>query len=110
MKTTTKLWIGLGILVILTPLGLLAKGTPWGEWASEELKAMLGFVPEGLKGLENIWSALMKGYNLPGWDSPLKSALGYILSAILGVGLVVAVSFLFGKLLSSKNGKGQNEA
>src|SRR3990170_7350023 len=82
------LWIGLIILIILTPLGLLAKGTAWGEWASEELIALLGYVPEGLKGLEGLWTSLMPDYNIPGFDSPVKSALGYVISAALGSALI----------------------
>ena len=37
MKTTTKLWIGLGVLAIASPLGLylpdtFKAGEAWGEW------------------------------------------------------------------------------
>ncbi|MBI3398963.1 MAG: cobalt transporter CbiM [Deltaproteobacteria bacterium] len=92
------LWIALIILIILTPLGLLAKGAAWGEWASEELIALLGYVPEGLKGLEGLWSSIMPGYNIPGFNSPVKSAAGYIISAALGSGLIVLIIYLTGKI------------
>lgn len=36
-------------LAILTPLGLLTQNPAFGEWTEEEIKKMLGFVPEGLK-------------------------------------------------------------
>src|SRR5277367_535178 len=29
-----KLWLGLGVLLILTPLGILAVGSAWGEWSA----------------------------------------------------------------------------
>ena len=32
------LWIGLAVLMIATPLGLLAAGTAWGEWGVEDFK------------------------------------------------------------------------
>jgi len=109
MKTATKLWIGLTVLILLTPLGLLAGGTAWGEWASEELRQLLGYVPEGLARLEGIWKSLLPDYSIPGWESPLKSSLGYILSAAIGVGAVVAATFLLGRFFSS-GGRGRDEA
>ena len=29
------LWIGLAVLIVLVPLGLLAPGTAWGEWGAQ---------------------------------------------------------------------------
>ncbi len=92
------LWIALIILIILTPLGLLAKGTAWGEWASEELIALLGYVPEGLKDLEGVWTSLMPDYNIPGFDSRAKSALGYVISAAAGSSIIVLIIYLAGKI------------
>ena len=37
--------IGLALLIILAPLGLLAVGETFGEWGPEEIKEKLGFVP-----------------------------------------------------------------
>lgn len=85
------LWIFLGILVILTPLGLLAPGTAWGEWGSEQLKEIgLGFVPQGLQRLEGIWNAAFAGYSFPG----LGENAGYILSAVLGVSIILVVFWI----------------
>ena len=33
------LWAGMGVLILLTPIGVLAPGTAWGEWGGEELEA-----------------------------------------------------------------------
>jgi len=96
------LWVGLGILILLTPLGLIASGTAWGEWASKELQSILGYAPEGLKKLEGLWPSLIADYNLPGWDSPFMSALGYILSAVIGVGLIVLITFLTSRFLPAE--------
>lgn len=103
MKRSAKLWIGLAILVVLTPLGIIASGTAWGEWTKEELKKMLGFVPAGLDKVSDTWKALFEGYGFKGWDTPFMKFLGYTLSAVIGVAVIIIVSFILGKLLSSKN-------
>lgn len=73
-------------LVAATPLGLLATGDAWGEWATEDLAEMVGYAPAGLAdGWE--WSSLMPDYSvgaLPEW-------VGYILSAVIGVALLVII-------------------
>lgn len=55
-KSQKKLWIGLFILTLLTPLGVILPekfkaGGAWGEWGPEELEKLVGYVPEGLKRL-----------------------------------------------------------
>ena len=35
---TRRLWLGLAVLMIATPLGLLAAGMAWGEWGVEDFK------------------------------------------------------------------------
>jgi cobalt/nickel transport system permease protein len=95
-------WALIGILIILTPLGLIASGVAWGEWSSEELQSLLGYVPEGLKRLEGIWQyTFMADYNLPGWHTPFMTALGYILSGFIGVGVIVSIAFLASRFLSA---------
>lgn len=97
-KSSKKLWAFIGIMVVLTPLGLLASGVTWGEWSSEELKSILGYIPQELRRLESIWQhSLMADYKLPGWDSSFMTALGYILSAIVGVGIIVGIAFLMSR-------------
>lgn len=92
------LWIVVAVLVILTPLGLLAPGTAWGEWGSEQLQGMgLGFVPKGLHAMEGMWNAMFPNYSFPG----LGENAGYILSAILGV-LLIAIVFWILTLLGRK--------
>lgn len=90
------LWLALGLLVVLSPLGLLAEGAAWGEWAPEELEGMLGFVPAGSHSLSGIWQAPLPDYGLGG----LPPSVGYVLSAIVGVGCVLGVTWLLGRWLS----------
>jgi cobalt/nickel transport system permease protein len=93
------LWVGLAVLIVATPLGLLAPGTAWGEWGSDEFANMgLNFVPQGLAQLENLWGAPLAGYELPVLGN---ANLGYILSAALGILLVALVVWLFTTLLTS---------
>jgi cobalt/nickel transport system permease protein len=93
-----RLWAVLVVLAIVSPLGLLAPGTAWGEWGKEELAKMgLKAIPEGIAQLSVIWGAPLQGYNLPGLGN---SNLGYILSAFLGILIVSVVAWLFTKILT----------
>jgi cobalt/nickel transport system permease protein len=84
-------WIGLFALILITPIGLLAPGTAWGEWSRGELANLgLGYVPTGFDRWSSLWSAPLSGYDLPLLNN---SAAGYWLSALLGVGLILAVGF-----------------
>jgi hypothetical protein len=110
MMSTKKLWWGLVLLILICPLGLflpeaLKSGPAWGEWSLQEIEKMLGFIPKGLKKVSDLWSAPVPDYNLKGWEGQglAKSSLGYIISAGLGVGIIVLVTFLLGKVLSKKN-------
>jgi cobalt/nickel transport system permease protein len=85
--TARKLWLGLGVLLILTPLGILAVGSAWGEWSAKDFRNP----PRGLQQLSSLWSAPLSGYA----PSFIPSAsFGYLVSAMLGVGLIVFLSLL----------------
>ncbi len=93
------LWIGLVALIVITPLGLLAPGTAWGEWGAEELtKLGLSFVPQGLAQLSGLWSAPMPDYDVPALGN---ANLAYILSAFIGILVTVGVVWLFSLLVTS---------
>jgi len=66
-KLYRNLAIGLILLIILAPIGLLAVGETFGEWGSEELKEKLGFVPLGLEKLTGILECAYAGLCLPRW-------------------------------------------
>jgi cobalt/nickel transport system permease protein len=101
------LWVGLVVLVVASPLGLLAPGTAWGEWGTEELSKMgLKAIPAGLEKLSTLWGAPLAGYDLPALGN---ANFGYILSAFLGIGITALVVWLFLLLLTSGSGaKTQN--
>ncbi len=95
------LWAGLALLLLLTPLGALAPGTAWGEWSGAQLKVALGYVPGDLGRLSGTWDAAMAGYATPGVGNTF---VGYLLAGIVGVVLVVGVSWGAAVLLARRHG------
>jgi cobalt/nickel transport system permease protein len=92
------LWIGLLVLVLASPLGLLAPGTAWGEWGTQQLRARgLATIPAGLQQLSGLWGAPLAGYRL---RSLGNASLGYILSAALGILVIAVVAWLFSLLVT----------
>lgn len=83
------------VLIILTPLGLLAKATAWGEWGPQEIKNIAGFVPAGIKNGFSF-NAIMPGYAISG----IPIIAGYILSAIAGTAILIII---FKFISSAKN-------
>ena len=94
------LWIGLAALIVIAPVGLLAPGTAWGEWGTEELTSLgLSFIPRGMEKLSSFWSAPLPDYDLPSLGN---ANLAYILSAVVGILVVVIVVWLFTMLVTVK--------
>ncbi|MEI6131451.1 MAG: cobalt transporter CbiM [Bacillota bacterium] len=80
-KQKTKAIYGLiFVLVCLTPVGLLATGTAWGEWDL------------GKSGGLNF-KAILPDYALNG----LPEVAGYILSAVAGVAILIIIFKILGK-------------
>ena len=106
MKITTKFWIGLIILIVLSPLGLFLPeyfkaGAAWGEWGAEEIKDLVGYIPQGLEKLSRLWNAPIPDYAFKGWEEKGLTHLSfaYIISAILGIAITVILIFVIGKVL-----------
>jgi len=109
MKTTNKLWIGLIILIVLCPIGLILPdhfkaGAAWGEWGAEEMQGLVGYIPKGLEKLSSLWSAPMPDYAFKGWEEKGIGhlSIAYIASAVIGIGITVLGVFLIGKILAKK--------
>ncbi|MDO8671445.1 MAG: cobalt transporter CbiM [Dehalococcoidia bacterium] len=90
------LWAGLAAMILLTPLGLMATGTAWGEWNSADLLLAIGFVPKGMVALENVWNAPLSDYEVAG----LGLTTGYMVSGLLGVVAIGLSMFMIGKWLA----------
>jgi cobalt/nickel transport protein len=108
MTITKKLWIGIGILALLSPLGLIlpalfGAGGAWGEWGIDTIQKIVGFVPEGMKRLADSGKAPLPGYAVPGQSKGLVyESFGYLVSAVIGIALAAFVMFLLAKLLLRK--------
>lgn len=89
--------IALVIIALLTPLGLLAPGGAEFEWGIGEVASQVGFVPAGMEALGDLWQlAPLREYSLPGLgdESGLAGqSAGYVLSAVIGIGLIFIVFF-----------------
>ncbi len=99
-KTVRNLGIGLLILIVFVPLGLLAVGETFGEWGTEELEEKLGFVPPGLEDLAPMWSAPIPDYAIPGDESQTGMVAAYYLSALLGVVISAGLLYFIGKKIA----------
>jgi len=91
-------------LVCLTPLGLIASGTAWGEWDVHGIKNImvggkaLGYVPKGMaKGFG--FNSFMSDYSLKG----IPHFAGYILSAVAGVSILIIVFKIVGTRVKDLN-------
>ena len=106
LATARKLWLALAALLILTPLGILAVGSAWGEWTARDFAdpqarreiaaashnlAPPSAAPRGLERLSAIWTAPLSRYA----PSFIRSAaFGYLVSAMVGVGLIIALGIV----------------
>ncbi len=96
-KALRPLWAFLAAFVLLTPIGLLASGTSWGEWSKAEISRLVGYVPAGM-GRINGWAGVMPRYTLPWASNGFESATLYVISAAFGSLGVVVIIFLWGRL------------
>ena len=109
-EATRRLWTRLALLMLLTPLGSLAVGTAWGEWAArdfsnsqmrQQIAAASGNVappaaqPQGLARISSLWSAPFPQYAPPFIRHP---AFGYVMSAMFGSGAILGAFLLIGWL------------
>jgi cobalt/nickel transport protein len=110
MTTTKKLWIGIVILTLLSPLGLIipalfGAGGAWGEWGLEEIKKLIGYAPQGMEKQGELWKAPLADYTVPGQAKGLfGESVGYVLTAVLGIALTAGVMYFFARMLARKNG------
>lgn len=95
--------VALLVLILLSPLGLLAEGTAWGEWGAEEIAelaetgAPLGYTPAGM----------LEGFSLGVWFpdyaiSGMPDSFAYILSAIIGTSLLIITFKLWSSFAAAK--------
>ncbi len=115
MNLVRKLWTGIAILAILTPLGLVlpklfGAGGAWGEWSIDELRRLLGFVPAGMEQSGQQWNAPLAGYAVSDRTGFFHEGLGYVLSALLGVAAVALVAGALVRILRRRNNRREQRA
>lgn len=101
---SSKFLYGLmGALIVATPLGLLAEGTAWGEWGTEEMAeltesgAPLGYTPAGmLDGFS--YEVMLPDYALEG----IPEVAAYLLSALIGTAMMVILFRLAANMVPAK--------
>lgn len=111
---TRKLWFGLAGLMLLSPLGLIAAGTAWGEWGAEDFAspearqaiamashnvAPPSAAPQGFARLASVWQAPIPDYAPSFMHS---ESFGYILSALFGCGLILLVCLIGSALVRKR--------
>lgn len=108
MKAYKKYIIFIGILIVLSPLGIIVPdlfkaGDAWGEWSVETVKEQIGIEPEGMKKDAAIYSAPVPDYNLGKEDDSLsKLSVNYIISGLIGTGIILILTFGTIKLIARK--------
>lgn len=103
-RSLRRLWMTVAFLMLLTPVGILAAGTAWGEWSASRFSTAEGRAgisassgnqplpdktPAGLERLATVWTAPIPAYAPPFIKS---TYFGYLLSATFGVGLLTLLS------------------
>jgi cobalt/nickel transport system permease protein len=107
-----RLWIAIAILLMLTPLGILAVGSAWGEWSPQDFSdaqtrqqiasasgnaAPPPHAPAGLARLSALWTAPLSRYA----PSFIRGAtFGYLASAMMGVGLIIVLALVLRVILA----------
>jgi hypothetical protein len=93
----------IAVLVIATPLGLLATGTAYGEWGGSELAQRIGYVPRGLARLGDLWAGVLPDYG----QSNATGAFGvimYVVSALIGLALLIGIAWLLVRVARRRGG------
>lgn len=110
-RSSRRLWAAVALLLIFTPLGILATGKAWGEWAPSDFvqadsRSQIAVAsqnaippatpPSGMTRLATVWTSPFPAY-APAF---VKSrTLGYLLSAMFGVGVCLLIALLAQRLL-----------
>ncbi len=118
-RSPRRLWLAVALLMMLTPLGILAAGKAWSEWSPAKFAMVgsqaqvaaaanvpTGTIPTGMQRLANLWTAPFPAY-APSFVK--SSTFGYLLSAMFGVGLLLSLSLLAQRHLERSRATGCSE-
>ena len=85
-----RLWVAVGALMLLTPLGILAAGTAWGEWSPAELAKNAPLTGRRSRRIAAAVESVDRTVSGVCADVCQSRGFGYLLSAMFGVGLLLA--------------------
>ncbi|KRT73698.1 MAG: cobalamin biosynthesis protein [Deltaproteobacteria bacterium CSP1-8] len=109
MREYRNLLIALGVMALLTPIGLylpqiLKAGAAWGEWGIHEVRKMVGYTPAGMEKTADTWKAPMPGYGPPGRGNIPSPTQGfyYLLSAFAGIVACGGAAYLLARWLTGR--------
>jgi cobalt/nickel transport system permease protein len=87
--------LGVGLMIVVSPVGLLAPGGAFGEDSPTNLnlaKYHLSAVPSGLQHYNSFWNhAIFSGYD---FGSDKHPAVGYVASAVVGIAVIGLAIFV----------------
>ena len=113
-RAIRPLLVGLAASMLITPLGILAVGSAWGEWSPHDLadgaarrqiaavssdQALPAGVPQGRDRLSSVWTAPFPDYAPPFLHS---SSFGYLLSAAFGSGLILLAALVADRAFAAR--------
>ncbi len=105
-----RLLVVLALILILSPLGIVAVGSAWGEWrardySNAEARQQIALAsadhappptaPSGLQKFSGIWQAPLPDY-APRFIR--NTYFGYFVSACVGVGLILSIALAGGAI------------
>lgn len=103
-----KLLLFIVLLILLCPLGIIVPryfnaSEAWGEWSVDSIKEKLGFEPAGMKKDAALYKAPVADYTLGNEnDSLVKQSGNYIISGLIGTGIILILTFGAYKYVSRK--------
>ena len=110
-RSLRGLWAALVTLLVLSPFGIIAVGSAWGEWSAADFEnasarreiaaasqnsSLPANVPAGLRKWAETWGAPIPDY-APAFIR--SRSAGYTFSAVVGAGLIVAITMAIGQFL-----------
>lgn len=99
------------VLILISPLGLIANGTAWGEWSADEIAgdtsfgSALGYIPAAIAD-GFTYKAALPDYSLSG----VPDAVSYILSAIIGTAILIIIFKIIESIPNDSNKKTQRNS
>jgi cobalt/nickel transport protein len=94
---TRKAFLGLCVMAMLSPLGIMlpewfGAGDAWGEWDTQTIKEHVGYIPKGMQNNAQLYHAPAPDYTT---SVPFlkKTWIQYFFCGIAGIGIIGLLTF-----------------